>query len=193
MRNWVKGLGVTLLVSAVACSSSGGGGSVTSVPGSKSLATLTPADTAQICTDTSAYVTRNVSKSDLCKLAGLFAAPFVLVGNPNATDADVQTACSDAVTSCNSSSADGGSTATCSVGDTSTCNATATVDEYSKCVTDTTSALKGTLNAIPACSSLTVASLSADGGTGGTSTPPASCVTLMNDCPDISPPVPTGG
>ena len=39
MRNWVKGLGVTLLVSAVACSSSSGGGSVTRVAGNKMLMT----------------------------------------------------------------------------------------------------------------------------------------------------------
>jgi len=59
MRIWVKGLGVTLLVSAVACSSgSGGGGSVTSVPGNTSLATLTPAQATQICTDSTAYASR---------------------------------------------------------------------------------------------------------------------------------------
>ena len=161
---------------------------MTSVPGSKSLATLTPADLTQICTDTGAYYSRNVTKADACKIAGFTAAALVFAFNSAATDTDLQTACSDAVTSCNSSSADGGTTTTCSVGDTSTCAATATVDEYSKCVTDAVAAQKASFAAIPACSSITVASLSTDGGTGTTSNPPASCAMLMTDCPGVTVP-----
>jgi len=45
-----------------------------------------------------------------------------------------------------------------------------------------------TLAALPACSSITAATFSADGGWLGTTTFPASCVKLMTDCPDVLPP-----
>jgi hypothetical protein len=189
MRIWVKGLGVTLLVSAVACgSSSGGGGSVTSVPGNTGLATLTPAQATQLCTDTGAYLARNITKADACKLAGFTTTVLAFAFDSTLTDTQLQATCTMAVDSCNSSAADGGTTTTCSIGDTSTCAATATVSQYSTCVTDAVAGEKATFAAIPACSSLTAALLSADGGTGGTTGQPASCATLMSACPNITVP-----
>jgi hypothetical protein len=187
MRNWVKGLGVTLLVSAVACSSSSGGGSVTSIPGSTGLATLTPAQATQLCTDSTSYVSRSISKSDTCKLLGFTAAAIAVGFGAATTDQAVQQTCQASVDQCNNSSPDGGTTGTCSIGDTSTCAATATVSEYSTCISDDVTAVKGSLSSIPACSALTIASLTAtDGGTGGTTTTPASCTKLMTDCPNLT-------
>jgi hypothetical protein len=188
MRIWVKGLGVTLLVSAVACSSSGGGGgSVTSIPGSTALNTLTPAQATQLCTDTSAYVSRSITKSDACKLAGFTTAALSAALGAVTTDQQAQAACQAAVDSCNNSSSDAGTTGTCSIGDTSTCVATATVSEYSTCISDDVTAVKGSFASIPACSALTIASLtSADAGTGGTTTTPASCTKLSTDCPGLT-------
>ena len=187
MRIWVKGLGVTLLVSAVACSSgSGGGGSVTSVPGNTSLATLTPAQATQICTDSTAYASRSISKSDACKLVGFITVATGVAFGSVTTDQMAQTTCQAAVDSCNNSSSDAGATGNCSIGDTSTCAATATVSEYSTCITDSVNATKSSLASIPACSSITLASLRADGGTGGTTTTPASCTKLTTDCPGLT-------
>jgi hypothetical protein len=181
MRNWVKGLGVTLLVSAVACSSSGGGGSVTGVAGNKTLMTLSSADAMQLCTDTGKYVGNNLSTADLCKLTAILAAGF----SGATTDADLQAACTTAFNSCTTSSAGGDGGATQCTIDTSSCNATVTVSQFSACITDDVSATKATLNALPSCSAVTIAGLNSDAGT-GSSNPPASCATLMSACPGLA-------
>jgi hypothetical protein len=174
------------LVSVVACGSSSGTGGVTSVAGNKSLATISPADATQLCIDSINYASRNIPKSDLCKRVGYAAAAQAFALQPGtATDTVVQMVCTTAVNQCNSASSDAGAGG-CNIGTTSSCAATATVDEYSKCVSDTVATLKAGLQSFPACSEITVASLAAsvDGGAG--TPPPASCTKLMSDCPNIS-------
>ena len=56
---------------AVSC----GGGGITSVDGTLTLATLTPAQTAQLCADLGAYSTRSISSADPCKISGVVIPP----------------------------------------------------------------------------------------------------------------------
>jgi len=183
MRGWVR---MTFLVSIAGCGSNGGSGAVTSLPGSKTLATLSTADATQLCGDSVTYLIRNVSVAELCKRTGYDAAVFALETGAATTDAQIQMVCMTAVNQCPSPVPDGGA-GTCSLGDTSSCATTATVDEYSLCISDATATLKAALPSFPTCSALTVASVAAtqtDGGS-GTATPP-SCTKLMTDCPNIS-------
>jgi hypothetical protein len=69
---------------------------------------------------------------------------------------------------------------------------TATVTQYSACVTDTFVALNQVLGAIPSCSAITLAVLSAP-STGGTTTTPQSCQPLVTACPGYSVPGANGG
>jgi len=182
MLNWVKGLGVTLLVSGIiGCGGSdGGGGSVTSLPASTKLMTLTPTQKTQLCTDVSAYVSRNVSDADACELTGLLAGLLAVGLDPNSTDAQVQDACTQAVTACNSTP----STGECTIGDTATCSADATIADFNTCTTDNVTAVKSLIATLPACSALTKAWLEANAAMlAGLDS--ASCTALDAKCPDI--------
>jgi len=181
MLNRVKALGVTLLVSGIiGCGGSSGGGSVTGIPASTSLMTLTPAQKTQLCNDVSAYVSKNISDADGCKLSGLIVALLATATDPNISDADLQSACSQAVTSCNSTP----STGECTLGDTSTCSADATIGDLNMCISDDTALLKSVIAKVPACSGITKAWLDANANLLATPAP-ASCTSLDAKCPDL--------
>jgi hypothetical protein len=102
-----------------------------------------------------------------------------LQNNPNATNAQIQAACTqadaDAGTCLFTANPDGG---TCTLGSfPSTCEAT--VADYTKCLNDTVTSYKQFGATIPSCSSLTVASLNAyfatDGGGQIGPTQPTEC------------------
>jgi hypothetical protein len=182
MLNRVKALGATLLVSGIiGCGGSSGGGSVTGLPASTGLMTLTPAQKTQLCNDVSAYVSRNISDADGCKLSGLIVALIAVSTEPTISDAQLQTACSDAVTSCNATPSQPGE---CTLGDTSTCSADATVADVSACISDDTAAVKSLIATVPACSALTKAWLETNANALGAAAP-ASCTALDAKCPDI--------
>jgi len=181
MLNRLKALGATLLVSGmIGCGGSGGGGSVTGLPASTGFMTLTPAQKTQLCSDVSAYVSRNISDADGCKLSGLIVALLAVATDPTITDADLQGSCTAAVSSCNMTP----STGECTLGDTSTCSADATIADLNKCISDDTAALKSLIATIPACGSLTKAWLDANANALGAAAP-ASCTALDAKCPDI--------
>jgi hypothetical protein len=174
---------VIALVGPVAgCGSSGSSG-VTSVPGTKTLKDLTPAELATLCSDSASYFRTHVTGT--CKLAGFFTAALAAEFDTTMTDAQLQALCNQSVASCNSGAgADAGASSQTCEAPPATC--TATVSEYSACVTDDATAINSAFGSIPACSSLTRASLNAstaDAGSGSTSTPPASCTTLETKCP----------
>src|SRR3954465_7359723 len=107
MNNWVQGLGGIFLVTAViGCGGSSGGGTPSSLPPATKLMSLTPAQQTQLCTDVTHYTANNISKANGCKFAGVESAVIVLAFDDTTTDAALQSACSQAVTQCNSAPPD---------------------------------------------------------------------------------------
>jgi hypothetical protein len=173
-----------VMSAAIGCGggSDGAGPGVTRVPGTKKLMTLTPSDVTQVCTDLTGYEDRNVSSTAVCKLSGITSALLIATLDPTAADADIQTACNLGVDQCNSMPAGTGS---CPLGDPTTCSPTPTVDDLTKCVMDDVAATNAVFEALPSCSALTRAWLSANGNSAGMVTTPASCTALAAQCPDI--------
>ena len=159
----------------------------TTFPPAMPLGQITFADLPTICRDVDNY--RGELASDatfrpvLCKYAGIQAG--ISTVGPNATDAQVQQACITASSNCQSNPPRPFSILGCSVTPLNTC--TATVAQYAACLEDSVAQAEAAVASIPACTSLTVAGLSATGETTGTPPPPASCVTFAAACP------PSGG
>lgn len=169
------------------CGSDGGGtGSVTTLSGTKALNGLSASESTQLCADSQAYVGRAISRPDACKSVAVL---LTLIGSP-ASDAEAQMQCASAYNQCLASP----STAT---GQPDSCdpipaNCTATVAQYSACVTDDITATNQAFGAFPKCSALTLTSLAATNPGNLSTTPPASaaCMTFATACPDFKPPVP---
>jgi hypothetical protein len=186
MRSRILGLGRLVTIAAlVGCGSGGGGGTfTTSVPAGTKLTSLTSAQATQLCTDLGSYEQKGLS-TDLCKFIGIEAALAVeALSSQQPTNADLQTACTQAYDGClspdggTSSSSCGPSTFTA---EPSTC--TATVGDLQACASDETTQYNQVFGALPSCSALTtanltsaLASVSGDGGSGPP--PPASCAKL---------------
>jgi hypothetical protein len=176
-----------VLWAAIGCGGGGGdnGGpppGVTVVPGTKKLMTLTPSDVTHVCADLTSYEDHNVSGTAVCKLSGITSALLIATLDPTAADADIQTACNLGVDQCNSMPMGSGS---CPLGDPTTCSPTPTVDDLTKCVMDDVATINAVYTALPSCSALTRAWLSANGSSAGMVTTPASCTALAAQCPDI--------
>jgi hypothetical protein len=163
---------------------SGGSGFTTSVPSGTKITGLTSAQATQLCADAENYV-ENTYLPALCATftpsLGIDAARKYLQDNPSATSAQLQTACAqseaDAGTCPFTFDPDGGM-GSCDISSIpATCQAT--VGDETKCANDTIATIVETINAIPKCSSLTAASLSAylaaDGGGSMGLPEPASC------------------
>jgi hypothetical protein len=147
--------------------------------------TLTPAQQMQLCTDLGNYAVANISKANACKFAGVFTASFILASDPSTPDASLQSACSQAVTQCNSSPPDT-SGSTCDFSTAATCSADATIADFNACAKDTVALENTAFGSLPACASLTAAYLNANPDPTSGITEPASCVSLDAKCPDIS-------
>jgi hypothetical protein len=170
-------------------SGSNGNGSTFSsgLPPGTVAGSLTPSQQQQLCTSISDYAASSASssKSAECKFAGLAAASVTAQFNTAATDADVQKACSGAVSTCENTKLqafDAGAS-TCAVPP----NCNATVGELEQCVNDSNSALQKEFSTIPDCSTVTKSSLSAkDAGLSVNPATPASCATAQQKCPGIA-------
>jgi len=184
--SWIDAVGTIGLV-ALVTGCGGGAGGITSIPGNQPVMALSVEQDNRLCADFESYETHHLSRSGLCKFRGLTVALTLLAINSTPpTDADLQSACMNAVTQCDATPLQPPST--CSLGDTSTCAAVATVDDVSRCVVDDVAATNAALDAIPPCASLTQDWLNANGSTAGTATTPASCTALAAGCPDVRPP-----
>ena len=67
----------------------GAGGAITTLNGSRSLGSLSPAEATQLCNDTYAYYSRAISQATLCKEAGLAFG----VSSSAPTDAQLEQNC----------------------------------------------------------------------------------------------------
>lgn len=186
MVEGIKTSGILLaLLTVLGCGSSSGGGSGggsfnTSVSGNKSLSSLSDGEKAQLCKDVDAFFKTAAVVSAQCKVSG-FTAALVAGIDPNATDATLQTSCSQAVTACMSGTADAGSIDMCAAEKFPT-TCTASVSDLSACLQD----FAKLSDDVPSCNTITRALLKADGGVGaspsgmpGTNT----CDTLSTKCP----------
>jgi hypothetical protein len=181
MQNRIFALALAL----VGCggNSGGGGGShfSTSVSGSTPVASLTPAQQAQICSDAQGFA-KSIS-ADVCKAEGILAAAELSLTNSSASNADLQAACTAASADCTNGVADAG-TGQCDFSSFQSASCTATVAQLSACLNDTGAAEDQAVAKLPSCSSLTTQNLNATlDQDAGASSSPASCVAFDNACP----------
>jgi hypothetical protein len=160
---------------------SGGGGSVTTLPGTTAVNALSPTEVTQLCNDTYAYFGSAIAKATTCKWRGLAYA----ASSSAPSDAQAQSNCTSKESSCNQ---------TDPWADNPGCNdipttCAATVAEYSSCISDEAAAFNQTVNGLKTCATLTRADTAALFDVMA-APPPASCMALMNKCPDLYPPSP---
>jgi hypothetical protein len=171
----------------------GGSGFHPSVSGSKPFGQLTDPEAMKLCTETFTYfqaqIQAELNVETECRAVGaLFASLSV---NANTTDAQVQATCQIGYNLCKSMPPDAGTTfdagspsATCSMAMAPGATCTATVDQYTACINETSNATK---DLFPPCNQLTkakVAMLSADAGT--TSAMGPACTAFEAACPGVS-------
>jgi hypothetical protein len=160
---------------------SGGGASVTTLPGGTAVNALSPTEVTQLCNDTYAYFGSAIAKATTCKWRGLAYA----ASSSAPSDAQAQTNCTNKETSCNQ---------TDPWADNPGCNdipttCTATVAEYSACISAEAAAFTQTVNGLKTCATLTRADTAAIFDVMAAA-PPASCMALMDKCADLYPPSP---
>ena len=160
----------------------GGGGSVTTVGGSETLASLTPAESTQLCKDTSSYFGQNISKATLCKEAGLGYA----VSSSAPSDTQLQKNCTTQEATCLQG---GPAVANCT---DITASCTATVAQYSACITDRVADFNQKVSALAACATVTKADLTAVWDFMSANLP-ASCTLVTDQCPTLDIPSPLPG
>jgi len=187
---------LAMAIVGIGCGSSGsgskgGGNFSTSVPGNKSIASLTPSEQGQLCHDFDQWSQTSLQPT-LCKTDAVLAAAFGAAFDSSLTDAQLQMSCTQAYNECLTSdqSADAGATSSCQMG-VSDPTCTATVSEITACLNDQTAAIAQASSALPSCGSLTRASLNAAAGSdadAGASEEPASCKTVDTKCPSFSMP-----
>jgi hypothetical protein len=164
--------------------SSSSGTSVTTFGDSNALNALSPADATQLCKDVYAYFGKNIPMATACKFKGLSSA----TSSSAPSDSQFQQVCKDHEATCTQAGSGVGSADDpgCSP-IPSTC--TATVAQYSACISDEVVAFNQGMSGLPSCATAGSASISAVWKV-MIPTAPASCDSLTNTCPELSPPVP---
>jgi hypothetical protein len=164
---------------------SSSGTSVTTLSDSKALGALTPADATQLCKDTYAYFGNAIPMATACKYKGLSYA----TSSSAPTDSQFRQVCTDHETTCAQAGSGVGTADNPGCSDIpSTC--TATVAQYSTCISDEVAAFNQGMSRLPSCATATSASISAVWEVMIPPTPPASCDSLTNKCPELSLPAP---
>jgi hypothetical protein len=155
------------------------------IPGDKTFDGLSDADVTNLCASLGKYLSTDPGlREATCHFAGFGIA--LSAGLFGATsDADLQKMCTDTEARCKDTPWES-TQSTCSK-PTSACNAT--VGEFEACVTDFIDAATQAFATLPACSSITNASLKmlGSGGNGGMpmAEAPPSCKALEQKCPGI--------
>lgn len=160
----------------------GGATSVTTISGTTALNALTPAQTTQLCDDTYAYFGTAISKATTCRWRGLAYG----ASSSAPTDAQLQSNCTNKETSCQGSADPWADNLGCN-DIPSTC--AATVAQYSACISDEVAAFIQLVGGFPMCSML-MRSNASEILNAIAAPPPASCASLTDACPELSPPGP---
>ena len=163
----------------VAGSGGGGGSAVTSISGSKPLGTLTAAESTQLCDDTKAYFKSAISKANSCKFSALSNA----ASTSAPSDTVLQTNCASMETSCNASATMGPGTSTSCFPPPATC--TATVAQYSACISDEAALLTQSANTLPSCAAVRLADITPIFAAVEALYQATGCMALMAACPDF--------
>lgn len=161
---------------------SGGGAAVTTLDGSKAVNALSSTQASQLCDDTYNYFAAKIPAATTCKWAGL---AYGLQSSAQ-SDTVLQNQCSTHQASCMQTANPWTNNPGCNDLPT-TC--TATVAQYSACIADEVSSFVQVVGTLPACTSFTM-SQTGQVVDAQTANPPASCMSLMNTCPDLYPPSP---
>ena len=156
---------------------------VTTLSGSNAVNALTTTEATQLCDDTYAYFGSAIPRATACKWKGLSYA----ASSSPPTDARLQSNCTSTETSCLSA----GSTTNPGCSDIpSTC--TATVAEYSACISDEVAAFIPAVSGLADCATATKTDMTAVWDIlGGGVKPPASCASLTDKCPEMNIPSPS--
>jgi hypothetical protein len=162
----------------------GSGVSVTTISGSRTLGSLTTAESDQLCNDTKAYFMSTISKANSCKFSALSNAASTSAPNDNV----LRTNCTSMETSCNASATMGPGTNTACFPPPATCNAT--VEQYSACIADGTALLNQAATTLPSCSAVRLADITPIFAAVESLYMPPGCMTLMTDCPSFVFPIP---
>jgi hypothetical protein len=203
----VSGIVLVSMATATACSSGGGSGgtggsvgtggmsggsgtggggssgsSVTTISGTTALNALTPTEVTKLCDDTYAYFGSAIPKATTCRWRGLAYG----ASSSAPTDAQLQSNCTSKETSCQGSADPWADNLGCN-DIPSTC--AATVAQYSACIIDEVAAFTQLVGGFPMCSML-MRSNASEILNAIAAPPPASCASLMNTCPELSPPGP---
>jgi len=176
IRVVVLGLAFGTAVAGSACdgdSGSGGSPIPTSVPANKRISDLTPAERDQLCADVAHWAMTGPFLTDGCNGSAWLATYLESTLDTAATDADLQAMCQLLYADCVA----GGVTSNCSQ---VPANCMVTVSEYNTCLSDSIEPFAG----IPACSSVTRASLSSNFARLATPVSSAACTAVQNKCPD---------
>ena len=175
-------VGALLLALGAGChgsSTANLGGFSSSIPGGTQFDQLTPAQVQTFCGEVDAFQTTSGQDMDglelTCLFGGLIAAEL---SSAPQTNASVQAACTSAYNQCLASAT---STFSCpSMAALSGC--TATINEYTACLNDSTKIEVQEIQSLPTCADLTVADLTTSTGTVSATPLPSSCETLNAKC-----------
>jgi hypothetical protein len=161
----------------------GGGTTVTSLPASKALGTLTAAEATQLCDDVKAYYGTAITKASSCKWSAIFGAASS--SSPN--NMALQNNCTTMETACNQSADTGPGKATSCLPIPSDC--TATVAQYAACIVAGAMVLNQSANTLPSCATVTLADLTPVFNANDALNAPPGCMPLANACPALAFPI----
>ena len=152
------------------------------LPADKPVGTLTSAEATQLCKAVDSSLSDAVISDSLCKFVAVFGVSVEAAVMPSATDAMLQASCTTGFNQCKASPS--------STGDAckpAPASCTATVGEVEKCLGDMKAAVAALGASVPACNTLTRASLNSPSGGAGALKEPESCAALERKCPDLVP------
>jgi hypothetical protein len=166
---------------AGSCTRLAGGTAVTDLCGAALLNSLTGAEAMQLCSDTSAYVAGSITRATGCKYAGIIAA----ASNSSPTEAQLQASCAATERTCNQDDT------VMRPGENTLCSqiprtCTATVEQYSTCITDEALLFEQGASALISCSMLTFGNLSTAYTVPTAASEAPSCRAVKAACPTFS-------
>jgi hypothetical protein len=160
-----------------------GGTAVTNLCGAAALNTLSMGEALQLCSDTSAFIASAIGRESGCKYLGIVAA----ASNSSPTEEQLQAACSVSEDACNEDATIAGAGANTLCGQIPpTC--TATVEQYSACVTDEAELFDQEASELFSCSMLTFGNLSTVYDVPMAASAVPSCMTIKAACPSFTVP-----
>ena len=162
-----------LCIIGVAC-----GGSVTSVDGNKSTATLSPTDQNQLCTDVYNYVKASFSPTDIARMSCGFSFSTSGTTDPTTCQSDFS-ACVQKETANTTNGLN--QPLDCTTFDQQVASCNTTVATYTKCLTEEVNAMKSLESQMPFCSQS--AAEAAD--LNAMSQLSSDCLALANSCPGL--------